>query len=45
MHPETTILLASMRRDDLLRSGQRFTVNRLFPTRSTRKIRVKGARS
>jgi len=41
MHPETTIRLANMRRDDLLRSGQRFT---LF-TRSARKANVEGARS
>jgi hypothetical protein len=41
MHPETTIRLAIMRRDDLLRSGQRYTVR----NRSTRKVSVDGARS
>jgi hypothetical protein len=41
MHPETIIRLANMRRDDLLRSGQRFTLR----NRSTRKISVEGARS
>jgi hypothetical protein len=41
MHPETTIRLACMRRDDLLRSGQRFTLR----IRSNRKVSVEGARS
>jgi hypothetical protein len=42
MHPETTIRLANMRRDDLLRSGRRFTVD----TRCTRKsASIEGARS
>jgi len=41
MHPETTIRLANMRRDDLLRAGQRFTLR----NRSTRNANVEGARS
>jgi len=41
MHPETTIRLANLRRDELLRSGRRFTLI----TRSIRKANVEGARS
>jgi hypothetical protein len=43
MHPATTIQLANMRRDDLLRSGRRFS----FHPRNTRsrKVDVEGARS
>jgi len=44
MHPETTIRLANMRRDDLLRSGRRFTIHP-SNTRCTRKSSVEGARS
>jgi len=44
MHPETTIRLANMRRDELLRSARRthFSIRNLRPALS---IRTEGARS
>jgi hypothetical protein len=44
MHPETTIRLANMRRDDLLRSARPVTVE-TRRTRPTRKFSLEGARS
>jgi hypothetical protein len=46
MHPETTIQLAAMRRDELLRSGSRtYCIERIRSIRPARSIRTGGTRS